>query len=221
MPISRLFRNLRKPSSPGTGSPGGSFLGDLALEKLLRDYSFDSVLDIGLGAGEQAMIFQDAGKSVTGISLDPTDVPDGFRGDLLIGDYASLDLPARFDCIWACHVLEHQLRPNDFLTKLRHDLNPGGIIAVTVPPHKDAIVGGHVTMWNAGLLLYHLVLAGFDCSEAAVRTYGYNVSVITRVNNGVTLPKLGFCRGDLELLAPFLPPWLVQNANGQVDNWNW
>jgi len=37
-----------------------------------------------------------------------------------------------------------------------------------------------LTLWNGGLLLYHLVLAGQDCADAVVASYGYNIAVIVK-----------------------------------------
>ena len=144
-------------------------LGDLALGKLLRDYEFETVLDIGSGAGAQAQWMRRKGRQV--ITIDPA-APSNVRGF-----YPCMQPPR--EAIWCCHVLEHQRDPGAFLDATWHDLEPAGILAITVPPFR-AVVPGHVTAWNAGLLLYNLVLAGFDCSRAAVRTYGHNISVIVR-----------------------------------------
>ncbi len=147
----------------------------LALEALNKvlEMDFETVLDIGSGSGQHAYEFRKHGKEVTTIDLsEPADY---------VGDYMKVFVPYH-DCIWASHVLEHQRDPGLFLEKCYRDLKDDGILAITVPPRKDAIVGGHVTLWNAGLLLYNLVLAGFDCSKASVKTYGYNVSVVVRKN---------------------------------------
>jgi hypothetical protein len=117
-------------------------------------------------------------------------------------------------------VLEHQRNPGAFLDKVRRDLRPGGWLVVTVPPMKREIVGGHVTLWNAGLLLYQLILAGFDCREAAVRSYAYNVTVITR-NRPVQLPWLAHDEGDIERLAEFFPNGAHQGFNGDIERLNW
>jgi hypothetical protein len=84
--------------------------------------------------------------------------------------------------VWCSHVLEHQPNAGLFLAKLIRDCRDGGILAITVPPAKTEIVGGHVSLWNAGLLLYRLALTGIDCRDARVKTYGYNVSVIVRAS---------------------------------------
>ena len=68
-------------------------------------------------------------------------------------------------------------------------------------------IGGHLTNWNAGILLYNLVLAGFDCSDANVLQYGYNITVIVKKVSGhvVDLSSLSYDCGDLRKIAPYLP----------------
>jgi hypothetical protein len=149
-------------------------LGDQALEKLLRDYEFETVLDIGSGKGEQAEVMRAAGKEVTTI--------DHARSADCNGRYPEQIGWMGADAIWCCHVLEHQRNPGGFLDATYDDLDDGNILAITVPPFCQ-VVAGHLTAWNAGLLLYNLVLADFDCSQAAVKTYGHNISVIVRKGN--------------------------------------
>lgn len=175
---------------------------------------FETVLDIGSGDGVHAKAFEAQGRKVTTISLRP---PATF-----IDDYCRKEFAHQFDCLWASHVLEHQPNPGLFLRKCFRDLKDGGILAVTVPPWKDKIVGGHVSFWNAGTLLYHLILAGFDCSQAAVKTYGYNVSVIVRKRQA-DLPPLDMDRGDIERIAHFFPLPVKQGFDGRIDevNWSW
>lgn len=71
------------------------------------------------------------------------------------------------------------------------------------------------------MLLYHLVMAGFDCRDARVLTYGYNVSVVLqKVNNGLTRHSWA----DMEEAPKFLPPGITvqfEQFNGaiRVNNW--
>ena len=183
---------------------------DQALIKLLG-YEFDTVLDIGSGTGEHAFVLQKQGKKVTTISLEPP-------ADVL-GDFMDVDLKP-VDCIWASHVLEHQRNVGNFLERCFTLLNDDGILAITVPPAKHNIVGGHVTLWNAGLLLYNLILAGFDCSEAAVKSYGYNISVIVRKRKAV-LPKLRMDSGDVLALSDYFPFEVGEGFDGQIGEVNW
>ena len=106
------------------------------------------------------------------------------------------------------------------MKKCFDDIDEGGIFAVTVPPLKHEIVGGHVTLWNAGLLLYQLILAGFDCSSASVKTYGYNISVIVR-KKAATLPRLRMDFGDIEALSHYFPFPVANGFDGRILEVNW
>lgn len=169
---------------------------------------FNTVLDVGAGNGPHANLFKELGKNVKTVDFKNADFN---------GDYLNLNV-GQYDLIWCCHVLEHQLNVNQFLKKIYTDLN--GWLVITVPPAKHNIVGGHLTLWNAGLLFYNLILAGFDCSEAKVKTYGYNISVIVKKKQAV-LPELNYDFGDIELLNKFFPFDAKQGFDGNIQELNW
>ncbi len=186
---------------------------DLAIEKLCRQYDFQTVLDIGSGKGEHSKYFESKSRLVTSIDLEAC----GDFVPFIIGDYVKTVFTSKFECIWCCHVLEHIVNPGAFLDKIFDDLDEGGILAITVPPLKHQIVSGHVSLWNAGLLIYHLVQAGFDCRAAAVKSYGYNISVIVRkVPNGVR-------RGGRRLanVGRFFPVPMRDGTDGRIGEVNW
>lgn len=171
-----------------------------ALEKLLGEYDFTTVLDVGCGPGRHLERFRSSGKTASGIDIV------GLAEGVIVADYLRHEFQRPFDCLWLSHVLEHQLNVNFFLRKVFADLREGGVLAVTVPPLKHAIVGGHVTLWNAGLVLYNLVLAGFDCRQARVKQYGYNISVVTpKIPAAIPYRELHYDEGDIDLLARFFP----------------
>ena len=189
--------------------------GDEAARKLVKDYSFNTLLDIGSGPKSAAYsLFTDNGKTVTRQDINPDYQPD------LLGDFNNLATDKLYDCIWCSHVLEHQLNVNHFLTKIFHTLKEGGVLAITVPPRKDEIVGGHVNLWNAGLLLYNLILAGFDCKNAAVKSYGYNISVIVEKKTAI-LPNLNYDTGDINALNEFFPLGVFEGFDGNIQELNW
>lgn len=167
-----------------------------------------TVLDVGSGFGSHASIMREAG-----IEVQEIDISRGL-------DYLKYGFSPQVDGIWCCHVLEHQRNPGLFLDKIKRDLKPGGLLAITVPPAKHNLVGGHVTLWNEGVLLYQLILAGFDCSEAKVGVYGYNISVLVR-NKDIELPKLKHDKGDIESLKDFFPFDAMQGIDGRIGSLNW
>ena len=187
-----------------------------AMERLLADYKFQTVLDIGSGQGLHADKLRSAGKTV--IALEPSDHWHG-RADVRV-PFEDFKPTEPFDVIWAAHVLEHQLNVNFFLRRVFELLKPGGIFVVTVPPWKTSIVGGHVTIWNAGLLFYNLIMAGFDCREARAGRYDYNISVMVRKRHAA-LPPLRMDRGDIEVLAPYFPLPVQQDFDGEINALRW
>lgn len=198
-----------------------------ALEAVQKLRPWGTVLDVGAGPGRHSHWFKDHGYDVT-----PVDAHPGFPG-CLEWRFPHCEPPRecsgqQYDIVWASHVLEHCTDPGGFLEACKERLVPGGLLAVTVPPRKDEIVGGHVTLWNAGLLLYNLVLAGFDCSQASVKTYGYNVSVIVpRPSWEDALVLLAAERtltndsGDIARLAEFFPLKVKDGFNGNIEEINW
>jgi SAM-dependent methyltransferase len=191
--------------------------GNEAAVKLAKDYSFKTLLDIGSGPPQgvnAANFFKELAKDVTRQDINPDYKPD------ILGDFNNVATDKLYDCIWCSHVLEHQLNPNFFLTKIFHTLKDGGVLAITVPPAKHEIVGGHVTLWNAGLLLYNLILAGFDCKDAAVKSYGYNISVIVNKRTAI-LPDLLFDAGDINALNEFFPLGVYEGFDGKIEELNW
>jgi len=191
--------------------------GNEAAVKLAKDYSFKTLLDIGSGPSQglnAANFFKELAKDVTRQDINPDYKPD------LLGDFNNLATDKLYDCIWCSHVLEHQLNVNHFLTKIFHTLKDDGVLAITVPPAKHEIVGGHVTLWNAGLLLYNLILAGFDCKDAAVKSYGYNISVIVNKRTAI-LSELNYDAGDINALNKFFPLGVYEGFDGNIQEINW
>jgi hypothetical protein len=102
-------------------------------------------------------------------------------------------------------------------------------VAITVPPLKHEIVGGHVSLWNAGMVLYRLVLAGIDCSDAAVLSYGYNISVIAKNRSIGKIDGIEYDSGDIRRIRKYLPGGgLCFNSNefddpfdGNIARLNW
>lgn len=178
-----------------------------AFQRVQQEQDWHTVLDVGCGEGEHARAFRELGKVVTCTDLHRD------------GDYLEQTFDPH-DLVWCSHVLEHAPNAGLFLAKLVRDCKDNGLLAITVPPLKHHIVGGHVSLWNAGLLLYRLALTGVDCRTAHIKTAGYNVSVIVR-KRLVKLPQLAWDSGDVNLLKTHLPHWCVENFNGEVKEWNW
>lgn len=209
----------------------------LALSRLPRG---SDVLDVGAGDGMHSRAFMDAGQRVVAIDLRPAPDwwPNGQRvyidGGRHPTDYRTVQwfqgklsssrvwsMGPVFDLVWCSHVLEHLPDVGSGLATMVDVLGPDGILAITVPPMKPEIVGGHLSLWNLGLLAYRLILAGFDCSQAGFGAYGYNLSAIVRADELIdrrVLDELTHDHGDIERLAAYFPQeWRVkQGFNGST-----
>ena len=193
------------------------------LEYFIKNYQFDSVLDIGSGEGKHSDVFRLQDKDVTSIDFGNSIyfTKRAENHTCITADYYSYNFKQPFDAIWASHVLEHQPNPNLFLTKIFKDLKEDGVLAITVPPLKHDIVGGHVTLWNAGLILYQLVMAGFNCKEVSIKSYGYNISVILKKRSILKYPELSYDSGDILKMKDFFPDGFGEPFNGDIKILNW
>lgn len=159
-----------------------NILGKDCLWKLLKEYDFKTVLDLGAGEGVHSNIFLNNNKHVTAILADKTyfNVANYENVDLIQQDYINVQFDKKFDCVWASHILEHQPNIRIFLRKIYSDLSENGILAISVPPCEIISGGGHINIFSAGSLIYHLVSNGFDLSDMRLKIYGYNLSIICK-----------------------------------------
>lgn len=197
----------------------GKKIFDILLQK-----QFATVLDVGAGKLEATSAFIDNDKTVDicdfddGLYYSATEVDKTRINQLYIGDFLQLQFEKEYDAVWCAHVLEHQLNPNLFLKKLFSLVKEDGYLTVIIPPRKPIIVGGHVSIWNAGLLLYHLIHAGFDCRDAIVRQYDYNIGVIIQKRTIKDFPHIHYDRGDLIKLKNYFP--IVLQKQIETDSFN-
>jgi SAM-dependent methyltransferase len=196
------------------------------LEKFLQ-FDFKTVLDVGAGALNHSDKFIKNGRIVDAVDIGESvyynaENNTGIR-NLFIGDFNSIEIPHMYDAIWCSHILEHQLNVNYFLKKINRLLIEGGYLSIVVPPRKPYIVGGHLSLWNAGLLIYNLILAGFDCSEdCRILQYDYNIGLILKKRTIKELPyNLTMDKGDLEKLREFFPFDVTHGFNGDIIKLNW
>jgi len=96
------------------------------------------------------------------------------------GDFLGYEFNRKFDAVFCSHVLEHQRNVGLFIEKIYDVLADDGILAIAVPCHdRKILLGGHITSWNAGLLVYNLILGGFDCAGAHI-FQGADLNLVVR-----------------------------------------
>ena len=74
------------------------------------------------------------------------------------------------------------------------------------------------------MMIYNMVLAGIDCSNAHIKQYNYNQTVIGYKKTFV-MPQLKYDSGDLATLSKWLPKGLKYekfgNFEGDIKEHNW
>lgn len=179
-----------------------------------HDAEFSTVLDIGAGAGEHSRFFRLYGKKTYSVDLH--------KSADYVGDFMTCDIDRKFDVVWCSHVLEHQRNVGAFLEKIYSVLEDDGLLAISVPMHpRERMVSGHITNWNAGLLIYNLVLAGFDCRQASFYQ-SFDLSLIVRKRpaaGGDVLTSAGYA--PVEELAQYFPFPVMTGSNAEIKAMNW
>ena len=124
--------------------------------------------------------------------------------------------------------LNEKIRYNDYLLNMSKNINHNTFLQYKNINQGKEIVGGHLSLWNAGLLLYQLVIAGFDCREAIVKKYRYNISVIVRKNKINIKNKLVYDNGDISTIKQYLPKQIEYDNNfkdisfcGDIESIGW
>lgn len=169
----------------------------------------DSILDIGCGKYQlHSNIMR-----INGLSPQTNDF---FHDCSYQGFFTDFKFKRKFDAIWCSHVLEHVLDVQNFLIKVCSSIKDNGILAVVVPPLKHEIVGGHVNLFNVGLLFYRLILSGLDCRDAMFERYGYNIGIIVKIKRINKLPRLNYDNGDIEMLSDYFPFPVYLGFNGDI-----
>ena len=105
-----------------------------------------------------------------------------------------------------------------------------GYMCIVVPIRKPFVVSGHMTIWNAGMLLYNLVAAGLNCSESMILQKDYEISVIVKVKHHKTKKDRIILKrdaGDLKKLKNYFPKLVHENIekydcfDGDIFQLNW
>ena len=76
-------------------------------------------------------------------------------------------------------------------------------------------MGGHLSIWTPGLLIYNIVIQGIEMSKVKI-IYGYKeFSVVFSPNFKDLIKDLSFDKGDVKKLKKFFPTKFSENS----DSW--
>ena len=139
----------------------------------VMQYSFNTIIDVGCGAGVSSGQFARAGKKVTAVDLrsgpDLETNAQRYKFEIAQLDVTKDIIPGGpYDAAWCNQVLEHIQDYGSFLWAIHRNLrDENGYLFLTVPGHYDNVVPGHTNMgWNVGLMMYNLAYCGFVTIQA-------------------------------------------------------
>lgn len=104
-----------------------------------------SILEIGVGGGQTIYWFDQLNYNVVGIEPDKKNtqlINKKLKNSKVINSFIEeIEIREKFDIIWMSHVLEHLVRPDLFLKKIKNNLKSNGIFFIEVPSseHKETL----------------------------------------------------------------------------------
>lgn len=197
-------------------------LGREAIIKVLNEYEFNTVLDLGAGCGDASRVFYQHGKQVTAIvAYSEEDFPADLQNSvkLIVSDFIEYKFDIKYDLIWASHVLEHQRNVGQFLDKMWEILSDDGIAVITVPPFEAFAGGGHINSFSESSLIYACLLANFDLRDVRIKRYDYNLSIIVKKSD---FPKInGNFANFICYFYDRLPKYIINGIERHIaSTWN-
>ncbi len=96
-----------------------------------------NLLEIGVGAGQSILWFEEEGFDVKGIEPDGRNVSMINRklktGKVIESSVEDFSTEEEFNVIWMSHVLEHLIEPDKFLKNIKMNLKKDGVFFIEVP----------------------------------------------------------------------------------------
>lgn len=216
--LSKLKKLLNLSTTPKKGTTHGvaSIPGrNLILEYLVENFKFKTVLDIGCGTGDFFYFLHKNNITFKGHGIDLVNSEDIAIHNFKYHKINFLDFKYEFlfDLIFSSHTIEHNPDTEIFLKHMFSLLKPNGIFCLIWPIPKPEIVGGHVHIFNMGLMLYNIVRLGIDCRHVSMIKCGYNQAIIGKYKT-FDLPSLTYNRFEIDLLSKYFPFPAKQGFDG-------
>ena len=140
-----------------------------------------------------------------------SDLPE-FKGSL----DKLLDIDSGLDLVVLSQI-HRQRNVGQYLDRAFKALKVNGELALICPFYSNCVGSGNSNnLWNAGTLLYNLILAGFDCKKAKVSTFQNQIQIYV-IKNDRKIPNAV----SLSLLYDFFPIEVYQHFDGNILEVNW
>lgn len=135
----------------------------------------------------------------------------------VVGGYSDVfELNEQMDLI-VLGQIHRQRNVGLYLDAAFDHLKVGGELVVICPLFSNCIGSGNTNnLWNAGALLYNLIMSGFDCKRAKVATFVNQIQIyLQKSDRPIPVNR------SLATLFDFFPVDTYQHFNGNILEVNW
>ena len=157
------------------------------LEYFINTFKFKEVMDVGCGSMPYSDLFLSKNIDYNGI-----DIRSDIHGDMYTcGNFMNYPFSKQYNAVISSHVVEHVPNTEQFLNIIRQITVDNGNVCIIFPKPKPNVVGGHVHIFNPGIMLYNLTRIGIDCSDwkCVVKDYSFAVMGTMKKTNPI-LPQI-------------------------------
>ncbi|MFW6122195.1 MAG: hypothetical protein ACOC80_15035, partial [Petrotogales bacterium] len=164
------------------------------------------------GQGDYHKFFLNKNIPVTGVDVKTNhlDIKKIKFHNLNIFDFKPQN---KYQSVITSHVIEHCANTEIFVKTLFNTIEEESNFCIIWPKPKFSIVGGHVHIFNPGLVLYNLIRCGIDCRKVHIIHNGYSYAVMG-VYKRFDLPNLTYDKHELLRLSKWFPCKVSHNFNG-------
>lgn len=183
-----------------------------------NNFKMESVLDLGCGFCPYSDIFTNKGIKYTGVDVFDDHILESLNQhpsrEIINSNFMEHDFGDRkFDCVYSSHVIEHVADTEAYIRKLSNLVSENGILCIIWPKPKPEIVGGHVHIFNPGLMYYNVTRTGIDCSDWVCLDKDYSYCIVGPCKK-VPQPSLTYSNGEIEMLNKYFPFNARQSFHG-------
>jgi len=182
--------------------PGRSHI----LNYLIQKYKFKTAIDVGCGKGDFFKYLNDKKVNVEGTGIDMMDDKDLIYKDFnyVNCNFSNYESDETYDLIFSSHTIEHNPDTESFIKNFFKLGDDKGLFCLIWPPPKPLIVGGHVHIFNLGLMLYNIIRTGIDCSKVEIFKSGYNLCIMGEYKK-IEIKELTYNRFEIDILKKYFP----------------
>lgn len=149
----------------------------------------------------------------TGIATDSKEIKNSYDCAKFLNELGDTKDSVDFLILTEIH---RQRNLGSYLDRAYNLLSPKGVCIVLCPAYSNNIGSGNTnSLWNAGYIIYNLIMAGFDCKNSKVSTFESEIQLsASKTHRRATSFSIADC-------FDYFPFDAYQHFNGNIKELNW